>query len=115
MHMNISISQHWGGRDIYGSYAREHINVDRKRVEECFEGKHLSTGGRLTLFINSVLSSLPMYMMSIFAIPRGVLKKLDYFRSRIFWQSDEQKQKYRLAKWDILYQPKNQVGLELTI
>jgi hypothetical protein len=37
----------------------------------------------LTL-INSVLSNLQMYMMSFFVIPRGVLKKLDYFRSRFF-------------------------------
>jgi hypothetical protein len=62
-------------------------NASWKRAEERFEkrlssrkGKHLSIGGRLML-INSVLSSLPMYMMSFFAIPRGVLKKLDYFRS----------------------------------
>jgi len=61
------------------------------KVEERFEkklsswrGKHLSTGGRLTL-INSVLSSLPMYMMSFFAIPKEVLKKLDYFRSSFFF------------------------------
>jgi hypothetical protein len=26
------------------------------------------------------------------------------------WQSDEQKQKYGLAKWDILYQTKKQSG-----
>ena len=44
----------------------------------------LSVGGRLVL-INSVLSSLPMFMMSFFEIPRGVSKKLDYFRSRFFW------------------------------
>jgi hypothetical protein len=50
-------------------------------------------------------------MMSFFAIPKGVLKKLEYFRSRFFWQSDEQKRKYKLAKWDILCQPKNQGGL----
>jgi hypothetical protein len=43
-------------------------NTDGKKVEEIFEkrlsswkGKHLSNGGRLTL-INSVLSSLPMYI-----------------------------------------------------
>jgi hypothetical protein len=60
-------------------------NADWKRVEEQFEkrlsrwkGKHLSVGGRLTL-INSVLSSLPMYMMSFFSIPKEILKKLDYF------------------------------------
>jgi hypothetical protein len=64
---------------------RKLSNTDWIKVEERFEkrlsswkGKNLSTGGRLTL-INSVLSSLPMYMMSSFEIPRGVLKKLDYY------------------------------------
>jgi hypothetical protein len=52
-----------------------------------------------------------MYMMSFFAIPRGVLKKLDYFRSRFFWKIDDPKRKYRLAKWSILCRPKNQGGL----
>ena len=87
-------------------------NSDWLKVQEQFEkrlgswkGKNLSTGGRLTL-INSVLSSLAMYMMSFFDIPKGARKKLDYFRSRFFWQSDEHKRKYRLAKWDILCQPK---------
>ncbi|WVZ97015.1 LOW QUALITY PROTEIN: hypothetical protein U9M48_042582, partial [Paspalum notatum var. saurae] len=62
-------------------------NTDWRKVDECFEkrlsnwkSKHFSTGGRLTL-INSVLSSLSMYMVLFFAIPKGVLKKLDYFRS----------------------------------
>ena len=45
----------------------------------------LSEGGRL------VLSSLPMFMLFFFEMPRGVLKKLDYFRSQFFWQSDEHK------------------------
>jgi hypothetical protein len=40
----------------------------------------LSVGGRLVL-LNSVLSSLPMFMLSFFEIPKEVLKKLDYFRS----------------------------------
>jgi len=61
----------------------------------------------LTL-INSVLSSLPMYMMSFFEIPKEVRKKLDYFRSRFFWQNDDDERKYRLAKWNILCQPKDQ-------
>jgi len=92
-------------------------NKDWTRIQERVEqrlsswkGKNLSTGGRLML-INSVLSSLPMYMMSFFEIPKGLRKKLDYFRSRFFWQTDEYKRKYRLAKWDILCQPKDQGGL----
>ncbi|WVZ95150.1 hypothetical protein U9M48_040950 [Paspalum notatum var. saurae] len=52
-----------------------------------------------------------MYMMSFFSMPKGVLKKLDYFRSRFFWQGDENKKKYRLAKWTILCQSKDQGGL----
>jgi hypothetical protein len=57
-------------------------NTDWLTVEErfekrlsCWKGKNLLLGGRLSLF-NSVLSSLPMYMMSFFSIPKGVLKSL---------------------------------------
>jgi hypothetical protein len=39
--------------------------------------------GRLTL-INSVLHSLPMFIMFIFEIPNGVLKKIDLYRSQFF-------------------------------
>ncbi|WVZ71541.1 hypothetical protein U9M48_020116 [Paspalum notatum var. saurae] len=92
-------------------------NADWKKGEERFEkrlrswkGKYLSIGGRLTL-INSVLSSLPMYMMSFFDASKGVLRKLEYFRSRFFWQGDDQKKKYRLARRSILSQPKDQGGL----
>src|SRR6266540_1072823 len=43
----------------------------------------LSVGGLLVL-INSVLSSLPMFILSFFEIPRVVLKRLDFYRSRFF-------------------------------
>ncbi|WVZ69841.1 hypothetical protein U9M48_018567 [Paspalum notatum var. saurae] len=92
-------------------------NSDRKHIEEMFEKrlsgwkeKLLSVGGRLVL-INSVLSSLPMFMLSFFAIPKGVLKKLEYFRSRFFWQNDQHKKKYHLIKWHQIRQPKEQGGL----
>jgi hypothetical protein len=84
-----------------------------ERIEKklsSWKGKHLSVGGRLVL-INSVLTSLPMYMLSFFEVPREVLHKLDYLRSRFFWQADDQKKKYRLAKWEILCQPKDIGGL----
>ncbi|XP_073358207.1 uncharacterized protein [Aegilops tauschii subsp. strangulata] len=66
----------------------------------CWKGKLLSYGGRLIL-INSVLTSLPMFLLSFFEVPVGVRKRLDFYRSRFFWQSDDLKRKYRLAKWDI--------------
>jgi hypothetical protein len=65
-------------------------NVDWKIIEEkfekklsCWKGKMLSYGGRLIL-INSILSSLAMFMLSFYEVPRGVLQKLDFYRSRFF-------------------------------
>jgi hypothetical protein len=43
----------------------------------------MSVGGRLVL-INSVLTSLAMFMLSFFEVPKGVLERLDYFRSIFF-------------------------------
>ena len=52
-----------------------------------------------------------MFLLSFFEIPKGVRKRLDFFRSRFFWQSHEAKRKDRLARWDILCRPKDQGGL----
>lgn len=96
---------------------RKLSNRDWKMIEDRFEkrlsswkGKLLSAGGWLVL-ISSVLSSLPMFMLSFFEVPRGVLRKMDFYRSRFYWQNDQHRKKYRLAKWDLLCQPKDQGGL----
>jgi hypothetical protein len=52
-----------------------------------------------------------MFMFSFLEIPVGVRKRLDFYRSRFFWQSDKNKRKYRLAKWNIVCRPKDQGGL----
>jgi hypothetical protein len=76
--------------------------------------KLLSYGDRLIL-INSVLTSLPMFMLSFFEISVGVRKRLDYYRSHFFWQSDGHKIKYRLSKWNIICRPKDQGGLGIEV
>ena len=98
-------------------HTRKLSNKDWRSIENRIEnklsgwkGKMLSLGGCLVL-INSVLSGLPMFMMSFFELPKGVLEKIDCFRSRFYWQSDHHKRKYRLAKWEIMCQPKIQGGL----
>jgi hypothetical protein len=60
-------------------------NGEWKPIEDRFEvklsswiGKLLSYGDRLIL-INSILTSLPMFMLSFFEIPKGVRKRLDFF------------------------------------
>jgi hypothetical protein len=65
--------------------------VEWKIVEErlqkplsSWKGKLMSLGGRLIL-INSVLTNMVLYMISFFLLPKGVLHRLDYYRSRFFW------------------------------
>jgi hypothetical protein len=52
-----------------------------------------------------------MFMLSFFEILKGVLEKIKYFRSRFFWQNNSQTKKYRLTKWSMVCQPKDQMGL----
>ena len=52
-----------------------------------------------------------MFILSFFEVPVGVRKRLDFYRSRFFWQIDENKAKYRLAKWEMICRPKDQGGL----
>ena len=96
---------------------RKLLNKEWKPVEDCFEkklaswvGKLLSYGDRLVL-INLVLTSVPMFLLSFFEIPKGVLKRLDFYSSHFFLQSDQHKKKYRLTKWNIICSPKDQGGL----
>lgn len=91
---------------------RKLLNKEWKAVEDrfekklgCWQAKLLSYGDRFVL-INSVLTSMPMFMLSFLEIPKGVRKRLDFYRSRFFWQSDEHKRKYRLTKWNIICHPK---------
>jgi hypothetical protein len=67
----------------------------------CWRSKLLSYGDRLVL-INSVLTSLPMFMLSFQEIPVGVRKRLDFYRSSFFWKTDNTKKKYRLTKWNMV-------------
>jgi hypothetical protein len=75
----------------------------KERLQKClssWKGKLLSMGGRLVL-INSVLTNMLLHMISFFILPKGVHDKLDYYRSRLFWEGDSEKKKSRLARWNI--------------
>jgi hypothetical protein len=50
-------------------------------------------------------------MIYFFHLPKGILKRFDYLRSRFFWQGDSEKKKYRLTKWSVVCRPKDQGGL----
>jgi hypothetical protein len=73
----------------------------------CWLGKLLSYGDRLVL-INSFLTSLQMFILSFFELPKGVRKILDFYRPQFFWQSDQTKKKYRLTRLNMICRLKDQ-------
>jgi hypothetical protein len=52
-----------------------------------------------------------LFMLSFFEVPKGVLEKIEYYMSQFFWQNDNHKKKYMLAKWSILCQTKDHGGM----
>ncbi|GJV76417.1 RNA-directed DNA polymerase, eukaryota [Tanacetum coccineum] len=59
----------------------------------------ISIGGRLTL-IKSVLSSLPLYYMSSFKVPKGILSKMGSIRRNFFNGVENAKKKMSLIGWN---------------
>ncbi|GJS83857.1 RNA-directed DNA polymerase, eukaryota [Tanacetum coccineum] len=72
--------------------------------------KTLSIGGRLTL-LKSVLGASPLYNMSIFKVPKGVLKNMETIRSNFFNGFDSLKRKITWAAWDKILASKQNGGL----
>lgn len=70
----------------------------------------LSFGGRLTL-LKSVLSSLPIYYLSLFKIPEGVAKSIERIQANFLWGGCDQKRKIHMVCWNKIKQRKDNDGL----
>ncbi|XP_028080046.1 uncharacterized protein LOC114281693 [Camellia sinensis] len=72
--------------------------------------RYLSFAGRLTL-IKSVLSSLPVYFLSIFKLPVGIAKVLHKIQANFLWGGSETRRKLHLISWKEICVNKNKGGL----
>ncbi|CAL5395354.1 unnamed protein product [Camellia sinensis] len=61
--------------------------------------KLLFFGGKLTL-VKAVLSSLPIYYLSVFKMPVSVTRTLDKIQARFLWGESEVKKKLHLVNWE---------------
>ena len=61
--------------------------------------------------IKSVLSSLPIYYMSIFKIPEKVASEMDKIQARFLWGGCDEKRKMHLVIWDKATVSKEEGGL----
>ncbi|WMV13372.1 hypothetical protein MTR67_006757 [Solanum verrucosum] len=79
------------------------VDVWNDVLEKCekklarWKTQYLSLGGRLTL-INSVLDSLPTYMITLFPIPARVIKRLDSIRRKFLWHGNKERKGFNLVK-----------------
>lgn len=56
--------------------------------------------------LNAMLSTLPLYYMSFFMLPRWVIQKLDRIRRPFLWNGvEESMSKYHLVPWDQVCKP----------
>ncbi|GJT93605.1 hypothetical protein Tco_1082450 [Tanacetum coccineum] len=81
----------------------------KKRLSK-WKMKTLSIGGRLTL-LKSVLGSMPIFHMSIFKVPSGVLRTLESIRSHFFNGHDSNSKKASWVNWKKVLAPKERGGL----
>ncbi|GKV25986.1 hypothetical protein SLEP1_g35354 [Rubroshorea leprosula] len=81
-----------------------------KRKLCSWKGRFLSLGGRITL-LNSVLSNIPVYLMSVHLLPKGVILSLDKIRRNFLWGGEERKRKTSWVCWDTVCQRKMEGGL----
>lgn len=85
-----------------------------ERMEKRIQGwssRMLSRGGRLIL-LRSVLSSIPIYYLSVLRLPAQVERRLNSIQSNFLWQGgDAQNHGIHLVAWSEVCRPTAQGGL----
>jgi hypothetical protein len=91
--------------------------VDWAKMEEkpakklgTWQGSSLSIAGRTTL-INSSLINSTIYHMSMYLLPKTVIKRMDKNRRKFFWQGGSLRKKYHLVQWNKICRSKKKGGL----
>jgi hypothetical protein len=74
----------------------------------------LSPGGRQTL-VNSVITAIPVYYMSVLSLPKRVITEIDKIRRRFLWhghkEHEAQKRPMYLTNWKLVTRSKDMGGL----
>ncbi|GJV05968.1 RNA-directed DNA polymerase, eukaryota, reverse transcriptase zinc-binding domain protein [Tanacetum coccineum] len=111
--INMSKSKLMGIEVEAGLQSWEDI-VDRvRRRLSKWKMKMLSIGGRLTL-IKSVLGSMPIFHMSMFKVPTGILRILESIRGKFFNGHETYCKKASWVQWNKVLAPKVIGGLGIS-
>ncbi|GJU32050.1 RNA-directed DNA polymerase, eukaryota [Tanacetum coccineum] len=86
------------GEKMYRRKAWDDVVLKLRSRLSRWKAKTLSIGGRLTL-LKSVLGASPLYNMSIFKVPKGVLKEMEFIRRGLGVSSYFALNRALLLKW----------------
>jgi hypothetical protein len=69
---------------------------------DSWKGKFLFMGGRV-IILNSIISAISLYYLSVYRIPQWVLRKIDTLRRRFLWAGVDtvHTRKYCLIGWGL--------------
>jgi hypothetical protein len=73
------------------------VNKIRTRLSG-WNSRFLSFGGRLVL-LKSVLTSLPVYALSFFRAPSGIISSIESLLNKFFWGGGEDRRKIAWVRW----------------
>jgi hypothetical protein len=73
------------------------VNKIRTRLSG-WNSRFLSFGGRLVL-LKSVLTSLPVYTLSFFRAPSGIISSIESIVTKFFWGGGEDRRKIAWVRW----------------
>ena len=71
---------------------------------------YLSLGGRITL-IQSCLSHIPSYFVSLFKIPVSIASKIKKMQRDFLWSGAGEGKKDHFIRWEVVSRPKELGGL----
>lgn len=78
-----------------------------------WKGNLLSIRGRLTL-LKASLSTLPLYYMSLFPVPHGIIEKINRIQRNFLWGKYQGKNPFPLVRWDLIQLRKASGGLNVS-
>eukprot|EP00253_Pinus_taeda_P021755 PITA_21755 len=99
------------------AYARKHSSwtslLEKLEAKlSLWTHRSLNMASRLIL-IKAVLQSMPLYLFSILAAPKGILKAIKKLQRNFLWGCSGPNRKWALVKWEKACLPKNGGGIGL--
>ncbi|RVW58645.1 putative ribonuclease H protein [Vitis vinifera] len=83
-----------------------------KRRLTLWKRQYISKGGRITL-IKSTMTSMPIYQIPLFRMPKLVARKLEKLQRVFLWGRGNLEKKTHLVNWEVVCADKEKGGLGL--